>query len=552
MKLFLKIVFWCTVVCLYISDLMAQRADMIYFSDKNNSPYSISNPVSYLSARAIARRQSQNIAITTEDLPVNPTYVDSLTAYGLQVLYTSKWMNAAIVRNGSDSILNLVMQLPFVRQTERVKRPAIRKPEPQPDKIMNPLRTSGIKSLNYGISQPQNNMLGVPQMHTMGYMGQGLLIAIFDAGFPGVPSMVVFDSLLARGGIKATYDFVANTSQVYAQHPHGTNVLSIMAGFQPGSLIGPAFQADYILCRTEDAFSEFRIEESNWLVAAEFADSCGADIINTSLGYYTFDNPAMDYSPSDMNGNTTLITRSADIAAAKGMLIVTSAGNNGADPNWRVITAPADGDSVLAIAAVNPDSTRASFSSVGLSSTGRIKPDVAALGTMSVVAFSNGTIGYSSGTSFSGPLIAAMAAGFWQANPSLSSMQVYNYLRNSGHQANAPDSLLGYGIPNFMRAMISAGFEPEKMSTSKPLQLLGNLLRPHEELRFTSESINVGESFTAIITDMTGRVMYHETFTGGMEYSVIPLAGFNISSGHYILTINNSRIKASSRFAVLD
>jgi subtilisin family serine protease len=393
-------------------------------------------------------------------------------------------------------------------------------------------------------------MLGVSTMHTLGYAGQGRLIAVFDAGFPGVNTVPCFDSLNQRNGIVATYDFVSNNSFVYAFHPHGTNVLGTLAGYLPGSLIGPAYGAQFILCRTEDAPTEFRVEETNWLFAAEFADSIGVDIINTSLGYYTFDNPAMDYTPADMDGNTTWITRAADLAASKGILCVASAGNNGSDPAWRVITAPADGDSVLAVGAVSPDSIRVGFSSVGLSATGRIKPDVTAQGDQTIVAMSNGFVAPSSGTSFSGPLVAGLAAGFWQANPSLTAHQVLTHLRNSGHKANSPDSLVGYGIPNFSRAMALAGNPIAAPQEPERLVLKGNLIRPTDELRFDLIGVNTGEQVTIQVVDMTGRMVLKQRTAYNGTTQVIQVGEAALADGHYILLVETSRIRGKARFAV--
>lgn len=537
--------------CLLHTSVYAQRSDFVFFTDKVQSTYSVSTPTAFLSQRAIDRRVAQNIPITSHDFPVNAWYVDSLTARGAQVWYTSRWLNGALIRNATDSLIQVLNTLPFVQSTSRTRRISVRYPEPQPAAVAPPTaRTSSVQTIQYGASLNQNNMLGVPTMHALNYAGQGKLIAIFDAGFPGVPTAACFDSIRQRNGIVATYDFVANNGFVYGFHPHGTNVFGTLAGYLPGALIGPAYGAQFILCRTEDASTEFRVEEANWLLAAEFADSIGVDIINTSLGYYTFDNPSMDYTPSDMNGNTTWITRAADMAASKGILCVASAGNNGSDPNWRVITAPADGDSVLAVGAVTHDSLQVGFSSVGLSSTGRIKPDVTAQGESTIVALSNGAAVPSSGTSFSGPLVAGLAAGFWQANPSLTAQQVLVHLRNSGHKANAPDSLMGYGIPNFGRAMALAGNPLLIPQETEKLILKGNLVRPTDLLTFELTGVNAGEQMKVQVVDMTGRILIrmNDSYNGGTH--AIDLTQASMADGHYILVVETSRIRGKARFAV--
>ncbi len=525
----------------------AQRTDIIYFADKVGSSFSISNPQAFLSQRSIDRRVKQNIPIRLSDLPVNARYVDSLKNRGAIVWYTSKWFNAAIIRNATDSMILSYQSLPFVISTERVRRPVrkVNLPVEMPISASPSQQRTG-QTLNYGASFNQNAMLGTDIMHSMGFRGQNMLIGVFDSGFPGVDNALPFDSINLRNGIQATYDFVNNVPSVYSGNNHGTLVLSTIGGLVSGSLIGTAPSARFVLCRTEDVASEYRVEEANWLVAAEFADSIGVDLINTSLGYYTFDNPAQDYTYADMNGNTTIISRAADMAASVGILPVASAGNEGAS-TWRYITAPADGDSVLAVGALQPDSILAGFSSRGPSSDNQIKPNLVAQGAPAVVAFQNGFVGQAFGTSFSGPILCGLAAGFWQANPTFTNMQVLQMLQMSGTRATSPDTLIGYGIPNFSRAMIIAGNPLMKRSNDFTVELLGNPVSS-DRIRFQLEGMQDGEAYIACIFDALGRVVVKQSFSATPVVVDWSLAQQNLPKGAYVLMIENNRVRATRKF----
>jgi len=306
---------------------------------------------------------------------------------------------------------------------------------------------------NYGPSGNQVQMLKIDQLHNQGYTGKGMVVAVIDAGFNSADVMAVFDSLFDSGRLLGTRDFVQPGNNVFSPSlsVHGTMVLSTMAGNLPGQIIGTAPHASYYLFRTEDATAEYLMEEYYWVQAAEYADSLGVDVLNTSLGYTRFDNPAEDHTYEDMNGDTTPITIGADMAAAKGMLVVNSAGNEGANP-WHYISAPADGDSVLAIGAVDPSGIYAYFSSVGPTADGRIKPDVVAQGYNAIVASVPSGIAMASGTSFSSPILAGAATCLWQANPTYSNMEIYNAIKQSGSLSSNPNNQMGYGIPDFILA----------------------------------------------------------------------------------------------------
>jgi serine protease AprX len=314
----------------------------------------------------------------------------------------------------------------------------------------------------------------------------------------------------------------------------------------PGQIIGTAYEADYMLFRTEDASSEFRIEEINWLLAAEYADSAGVDVINSSLGYNYFSNPAMNYSQSDMDGNTALITRAADMAAATGILVVVSAGNEGNDP-WQTIAAPADADSVLSVGAVDRDSNYASFSSRGPSADGRIKPDLAAQGRGTALSAASGNTISSNGTSYSSPVLAGMAAGFWQAYPQLTNMQVIDYLKKSASQAEKPDSLLGYGIPDFDRA--AALVESDMKNAQETCRIWPNPATDNSLTLWINPRFK-NETLTVQIFDATGRLIDTQTISRAAMQNILSLKPVLVR-GTYIIRVTSPGIKWTSKMVKL-
>jgi serine protease AprX len=441
-----------SLLCLVLGTGFTQNKYLILLKDKTGTPFSIDRPQEFLSTRSIERRNRQKIKITQRDLPPNSAYITQIAKTGTKIWYQSRWLNAVLVET-SPTILNTILALPFVKGLEgsgdiRNARMAAGASSDFAKNKLEVLETP----LNYGNSFNQIDMLGVDKMHEAGFKGEGMLIGIFDSGFKNANTVPYLSHLFTENRIQKTWDFVAKEASVYEDHNHGLNVLSCIAGVSEGQLIGTAPKASFVLFRTEDVGSETRIEEANWLFAAEMADSIGVDVVNSSLGYYDFDNAAQNYKKTDLDGNKALVTRAADWLASTGVLICNSAGNEGNVSNWNFIIAPADADSVLAIAAVDANRTRVSFSSPGPRLDGRIKPDLAAKGSGTTLGNANGSIGTASGTSFSSPLMAGFATGFWQANRSLTNMQIMDYLKRSASQFNQPDGLLGYGIPNFAKA----------------------------------------------------------------------------------------------------
>ena len=437
----------------------------IKFTDKGESISKLSSPQHYLSERSLERRLMQQIPLDESDLPVNENYLIKLRGLGAKVYYTSKWLNVALVHLNQNQA-GKISQLPFVKSIQRINAfdskldYAEDKDYSKEEKLQKidisklPTKKSTIVGLDYGPSANQAQMLKIDQLHNQGYTGNGIVIAVIDAGFNSVDQMAVFDSLRAQNKILGTRDFVQPGNNVYGTNmsTHGTSVLSTMGGNLPGQIIGTAPHASYYLFRSEDVTAEYLMEEYYWVQAAEYADSLGVDILSTSLGYTVFnDDPTNNHTYEDMDGNTTVITIGADLAAKKGMLVINSAGNSGSE-EWRYISAPADGDSVLTIGAVDANGLYASFSSTGPTYDGRIKPDVAAQGKNAIVAIVPSGIASGNGTSFSAPILSGAAACLWQANQSYSNMEIYNAIKQSGSRASNPNNLIGWGIPDFIIA----------------------------------------------------------------------------------------------------
>ncbi len=461
--LFLTII---SVVVFQSFQAMGQDYYWVAFTDKNNSEFSFSTPEKYLSERAIERRKKQNIDIDSLDLPVNANYISEVIKPGVEFVHASKWLNGITVKTETDSFSYKVLQLPFVKEVQLTK-PKIQ-PKSAFDKFQefesydyNPIDTS-----YYGQSVFQTGLLNGQFLHNQNYKGQGMQIAILDGGFLNADKYSAFDSLWANNQILGTKDFVDQNSDIFNTHYHGMSVLSCMGANIPGQLIGTAPKASYWLLRSEDTGSEYIIEEDNWVAAAEFADSVGVDIINSSLGYTDFNDSTTNHTYADMDGKTTRVTQGANIAASRGMLVFSSAGNEG-NKTWKYISAPADGENVIAVGAVNKDSITAPFSSLGPAFGGKTKPNVTAVGWNTYLLLSGGTPGFSNGTSFSSPVMAGMAACLWQAFPEATSKHVKLILESSGHLFENPDNFMGFGIPDMQKAHFSL------MNTSATV--LGNL-----------------------------------------------------------------------------
>jgi len=527
------------------------RRHLVYFRDKTGTPFSVAQPQAFLSARAIARRTRQGIAVLPRDLPVSPAYVAQIRAVTgrPQVVYTSRWFNAALVSCDSATLARIAA-LPCVRSAttlNRAARPA------QADAPVNALAAPAARTLAgrafYGPAYAQNQQIGVPGMHDAGYRGEGMQIAVFDAGFPGVNQIRALQPLFQEQRLASTRNFVDGGTSVYQRSSHGTNCLSTMAANESGFFVGSAPKATYHLCITEDDYSEHPVEEANWLAAAEYADSTGVDVISSSLGYTDFDAPSPAYTYADMNGRTAISSRAATIAARVGMLVVSAAGNEGTR-SWRYISAPADADSILTVGAVDSLGIHAPFSSYGPTADGRIKPTLSAMGRATAVLDASGAPFRGNGTSFSCPVLAGMAAAFWQANPTLTAQQVITTLRSTASQATAPDNTLGYGLPDFGRAYNS-------LHPNNPLDTKGGT--PTESLalypnpRGTGALMLVlpttlrGVPLTVRVLDLRGAVVARQQLAASTAAEVALQLG-PLAKGQYLCEVTAGTARQTVRF----
>jgi serine protease AprX len=439
---------------------------LVLFKDKKNNPNSINQPETFLSARSIARRTKMNIKLNEQDLPVNPTYLNQLITQGAQLLYPLKWVNGAVVKMDQVTLKN-ILTLSFVKGY--YKNMAL-------DSLPNQLKNTLNRTLStdaqpdYGTSSAQINQLGVDAMHKSGFRGENILISLLDDGYLDANKIQALAALYQEKRISATLTTDPTRKSVYESGSHGTAVLGTIAAQVPGKLYGTAYMANFALAQTEESQHELLIEEANWLRGAEWADSLGTDVLNSSLGYTKFDNPIYDHSYQDMNGKTALSTLAAVWASRRGIICTISAGNEGS-ASWKYISSPADADSILSVGAVDRTGLRASFSSTGPSFDKRIKPDVSAMGLGTVASLSNGNISSLNGTSFSAPLMAGLAAGLVQAHPSKNAWEIMQGIRKSGTLTLNPDNLVGYGIPHFERAskIINPilGNEPQRVENIK-------------------------------------------------------------------------------------
>jgi hypothetical protein len=496
--------------CIFDAFAQSKYKYLVLLKDKEGSPYLVNSPLVYLSQKAIDRRFKQGITIKTSDLPPNPTYISSIQQTGATVIYKSRWMNAVLVE-ATETQKNTILTLPSVKGIE-FNRPL---KQARQSSLKDKFAVENAESLNYGDATAQIQLLGADVMHNQGFHGEGMLVALLDDGFLNVNTSACLQHVVQQNKIVKVYDFVDNDNTVYSQGGHGTAVLSTLAGYIDNQMISPAFGASVALFRTEDITSETPLEEANWLFAAEMADSLGADIISSSLGYSTFDNSADNYTPAMMNGKTALSTRAADFATERGIVVVISAGNSGNDPSWQIITAPADADSVLAIGSVTRTGNYASFSSRGNSADGRIKPDIVAVGSGTALCNTSGFASTSDGTSFSAPLVAGLVAGFWQANPHLTAQEVTRCIRKSGHQFSSPTIQLGYGFANFSRANIVAQNEFSISAIEPNADLVSIKIVPSNkvdvELKFSNSLIN-NNLRISFIQQNTKQIIFQDIF----------------------------------------
>lgn len=521
----------------------------VKFTDKDNSSFSIENPQEFLTQRAIDRRMAHNIAIDESDLPVNQTYIDAVAVEGATVLNASKWFNSVTIFTANPAVVDAINQLPFVMGVEKISGDGSEEFSEKPffanESYTNIPESAYLKgtssgqSYDYGQAYNQINMLNGIPLHDLGYNGTGMIIAVLDAGFLNANSIDAFDYLWDNERILGYKDFVSpHDPDIFGSHSHGTSVLSTMGANWPGQMVGTAPEASYFLLRSEDGDTEYLIEELNWVSAAEYADSAGADVINSSLGYTTFDDPSMDHTYEDMDGNTAPITIGADKAVSKGMIVVNSAGNSGGS-FWQYIGAPADGDSVFSIGAVDGSGNYASFSSTGPTADGRLKPNVVAQGQGStIISAWSGDVSSGNGTSFSSPITAGMVTCLWQAHPDKRNTEIMEAIQMSGSLAENPNNQLGYGIPDYTMA--------HDMITNAGVDIpFDNKVSIYPNPVVNSFNIVLNESNVVInkveIADVSGKVVY-SLDVNQKNSELIKVSGISkLTSGVYFVNISTSK-----------
>ena len=438
-------------IALLATGASAQQDTLKYrisLKDKAATEYSLKKPEKYLSAKAIERRRKQNLPIDSTDLPVCRKYIHEIRKQGVKIVVTGKWDNFVTVSCNDTTLIDRIAALPFVLSTEKVWiSPGAGKPSmaTERDSVLNQ-PTIHPDSI-YGRAITQIQMSNGDKLHEAGFKGQGMTIAVIDAGFHNVDKITAMQNIRILG----TKDFVNQQADIFAESSHGMSVLSCIGMNRPDIMTGTAPEASFWLLRSEDEYSEHLVEQDYWSAAVEFADSVGVDVINTSLGYYSFDDKSKNYKYRDLDGRHALMSRQASHIADKGMILVCSAGNSGAG-SWKKITPPGDADNVLTVGAIDKRAVLATFSSVGNTADHRVKPDVVAVGVGSDVIRTDGNQGRANGTSFSSPIMCGMVTCLWQACPTLTAKEVIELVRRSGDRAGFPDNIYGYGVPDMWKA----------------------------------------------------------------------------------------------------
>ena len=517
---------------------------VISFTNKQNNAYSITNPSQFLSAKAIQRRTKYNIIIDSTDLPVTASYIAAVKAQGaLTVLSQSKWLNQILIYCTDATVIAKIQALPFVKNTASVgNRTSLGGRFTETFTTTTTLqagRNAGTQAnfYNYGSAEGQVEIHNGSFLHNKGFRGQGMTIAVLDAGFYQYLNHTAFDSARNNNQFLGVKDFVDFDNSVNEDDTHGMSCLSTIAANQPGQMVGTAPKANFYLIRTEKASSEYPTEEFNWVVGAEYADSCGADLITSSLGYTTFDDPAFDHNYNEFYKNQATSSKGAAMAAKKGILVTNSAGNEGGS-SWNYLGFPADPDSVCAVGAVNASGAVAGFSSYGY--PGKIKPNIASVGWNTYVAGPGNSFGYGNGTSYANPNINGLITCLWQAFPEYNNMKILDAVYKSCPTYTTPDNRIGYGIPNMKTAYRMLKKEqnttlygsewlwatPNPFTTQIDVQLIGQI-----DGDATIKLLNSNNSVVATLTLTTElEEVYRPTLT----------ALGNLPAGTYTLTYTDA------------
>jgi serine protease AprX len=526
------------VAILCIQQSFAQNQDAwVIFADKENVEASLADPILIMTQEAIDRKTLQGTPIDERDVPINENYVTQIkNASGITVLSKSKWMNCVYII-GSQSNIEALLDLPFVTNVEYADTSLNLFPgAPIENKFALEEANQRI-NYNYGSAANQIEMLSGDYLHELDYTGEGMIVAVLDAGFPSIDTNPGFQKMRDENRILGTYDFEARTENVDGTSSHGFNTSSDIGGFLQDEFVGTAPQASFYFFVTEYTPTETPAEEAWWVEALERSDSLGVDVVNTSLGYRVFDNPNYDYSYEDLNGQTTFSARGANIAFDKGMILVTSAGNGG-NTSFPTVGTPGDSPGTLTVGAVSSNGNYASFSSIGPTVDGRIKPDVMAQGASAAVISTSGGVDFSSGTSFSSPIMAGVVTCLWQARLQTPNGTIMQIIRESANLYNNPTDEMGYGIPNFedaYAALQQLGLEDEFLMSN--FALYPNPVTSKINISFPEEISNA--TFT-IYSILGNKVLSTE-----ISRSLNSVNMEALNSGMYIASINSNNKQIS-------
>ena len=479
----------------------------IQFTDKNNTPYSIDRPEEFLSERAMQRRVKYGVALDEKDIPVNPSYIEAVEKTGAKILNPSKWLNGVTIEAYEVSVIEAIEKLPFVKKTRVLYDEPLKQMIKEESFVLemnaeNIVKT-GMARNHYGTALTQIELLNGVALHDMGYKGEGIWIGICDSGYQGADVHNAFKNMRDENRLLGTKDFVYKNGIVYSDDHHGTACLGLMAAYLPNVYVGTAPKASYFLCRTENINSENVIEEYNWVSAAEYMDSLGIDVISTSLGYIGFDDSQMSHVYEDFDGKTCVITIGAEIASSRGILCVAAAGNEG-DTKFPYIGAPGDGKNVLTVGGVKADGVKTSFSSIGPTADGRIKPDVMSFAYAVSVTSPSGGFFESNGTSFATPSLAGLAACLWQARNSYPESEIREIIKQSANNYSTPNSEYGYGIPDFKDALDMLDLENCDIFDEKSMFSVF----PNPSSGVVKLKLNRGENVSVQVFDVIGKVVY--------------------------------------------
>jgi subtilisin family serine protease len=509
---------------------MAENYYWFYFTDKENNGYSIDQPEEFLSQRSIDRRAWQSLPVTQSDLPLTSVYTDSLETLGLTVTYSSKWLNGVLIFGTDQALIDTLHHISFIDtlawEADRYEYyyPGSPQAERFGEKYTNP------PSYQYGLSTEQIRQLKLDELHAFGYTGKGVMIAVLDAGFTGLPQLPSFTTAMENNQILDSRNFVDPGEDIFTGHSHGMSVSSIIIANWPDTLIGAAPDATLLLAKTENPQSETRLEEYSWIEAAEWADSLGADILNTSLGYTTFDDSTTNYSYMDLDGRNAHISVANGMTAEKGMISVTSAGNSG-NSNWFYIGAPADAFDILSVGAVDSTGILAPFSSRGPSYDLRIKPEVSAMGALTAVQSTDGSARRGNGTSYSSPMIAGAAAALWQAYPAVTAKELMRWIIESGSRNYNPDAEYGFGIPSF-RGAYYAITGVDRRSITNEIHLYPNPFTSYINLDIP---VDFQGTYSLRILDLQGRVVLREELSLPGRFDLT----MHMPTGLYLIELEN-------------